>query len=65
MPEYLAPGIYAEETEIGATPIEAVGMSTAVMIGITGNVPIEGLRESVTNFADFERKFEISLEKEV
>jgi len=65
MPEYLAPGIYAEETEMGASPLEAVGMSTAVMIGITGNDPIEGLRESVANFADFERQFERSLEKEV
>jgi phage tail sheath protein FI len=27
MPEYLAPGIYAEETEIGATPIEGVSTS--------------------------------------
>ncbi|MBE9594776.1 MAG: hypothetical protein IMF19_15000 [Proteobacteria bacterium] len=65
MPEYLAPGVYVEETEVGATPIEAVDMSTAVMIGITGNDPIEGLRESVTTFVDFERKFEMSLEKEV
>jgi phage tail sheath protein FI len=65
MPEYLAPGIYAEETEMGASPLEAVGMSTAVMIGITGNDPIEGLRESVANLADFERQFERSLEKEV
>jgi len=29
MPEYLSPGVYVEEIEIGGKPIEGVGMSTA------------------------------------
>jgi len=35
MPEYLAPGVYVEEVSGGAKPIEAVGTSTACIIGFT------------------------------
>jgi len=33
MPEYLSPGVYVEEVESGARPIEAVGTSTAGFVG--------------------------------
>ncbi len=34
MPEYLSPGVYVEEVEIGAKPIEGVSTSTAAFIGV-------------------------------
>lgn len=57
MPEYLSPGVYVEEFEIGAKPIEGVSTSTAGMVGVTEKGPVEGLPELVTSFAEFERKF--------
>lgn len=33
MPEYLSPGVYVEEFEIGAKPIEGVSTSTAGFLG--------------------------------
>lgn len=35
MPEYLSPGVYVEEIEIGSKPIEGVGTSTAGFLGET------------------------------
>ncbi len=35
MPEYLSPGVYVEEIEIGSKPIEGVGTSTAGFLGQT------------------------------
>jgi len=35
MPEYLSPGVYIEEFEIGARPIEGVSTSTAGFLGET------------------------------
>lgn len=34
MPEYLSPGVYVEEVEIGAKPIEGVSTSTAGFVGM-------------------------------
>ena len=34
MPNYLAPGVYVEETQSGNRPIEAVGTSTAGFLGV-------------------------------
>jgi phage tail sheath protein FI len=39
MPEYLAPGVYVEEIEIGAKPIEGVGTSTAGFLGFSERGP--------------------------
>lgn len=39
MPEYLAPGVYIEEIEIGAKPIEGVSTSTAGFLGQTERGP--------------------------
>jgi uncharacterized protein len=54
MPEYLSPGIYIEEIEIGAKPIEGVNTSTAGFIGLTER----GTEKPtlVTGFNDFQRK---------
>lgn len=57
MPEYLSPGVYIEEVEIGSKPIEGVSTSTAGFVGVTQIGATEGLPELVTSFADFERKF--------
>ncbi len=51
MPEYLAPGVYIEEIEIGAKPIEGVSTSTAVFLGRTERGPTEPtLITSLTQF---------------
>jgi Bacteriophage tail sheath protein len=55
MPEYLTPGVYIEEFEIGAKPIEGVSTSTAVFLG-------EALRgptypQLVTSFLEYRRLF--------
>src|SRR5262245_36704142 len=55
MPEYLTPGVYIEEFEIGAKPIEGVSTSTIAAIG-------EAERGSsyptlVTSFPEYKRMF--------
>src|SRR5688500_900805 len=55
MPEYLTPGVYIEEFEIGAKPIEGVSTSTAAFLG-------EAERGStypqlVTSFPEYKRMF--------
>ncbi len=57
MPEYLSPGVYVEEVDTGAKPIEGVSTSTAGMVGMTKRGPIDGLPVLVTSFRDFRRKF--------
>lgn len=44
MPEYLSPGVYVEEVDRGAKPIEAVGTAMPVFIGFTEKAE---LREEV------------------
>lgn len=55
MPEYLAPGVFVEEIA-GPRPIEAVGTSTAVFIGLAEKGPVNE-PILVTSFGDFQRKF--------
>lgn len=55
MPEYLAPGVYVEETSFRAKSIEGVSTSTAGFVGPARFGPIEGEPELLTSFADFER----------
>jgi len=57
MPEYLAPGVYVEETSFRAKSIEGVSTSTAGFIGPTAFGPTEGTPELLTSFADFSRIF--------
>jgi phage tail sheath protein FI len=56
MPEYLAPGVYVEEVDTGAKPIEGVSVSTTGMVGVTERGPV-GKPTFVIGFADFTRQF--------
>lgn len=60
MPEYLTPGVYTEEIEIGAKPIEGVSTSTVGFLGPTERGPTNP--ELVTNFGDFQNKFGVFVE---
>lgn len=53
MPEYLAPGVYVEETSFRGKSIEGVGTSTTAFVGPTRKGPIGGTPEIVTSFGDF------------
>lgn len=57
MPEYLAPGVYVEETSYRAKSIEGVSTSTAGFVGAARYGPVGGLPELVTSFNEFERVF--------
>jgi phage tail sheath protein FI len=56
MPEYLSPGVYVEEFEMGAKPIEGVSTSTAGFVGMaeTGDLDKPTL---ITNWGQFVAKF--------
>jgi phage tail sheath protein FI len=55
MPEYLSPGVYVEEIELGARPIEGVSTSTAGFLGVTLRGPQEP--RLVTGFEEFKRLY--------
>ena len=55
MPEYLAPGVYVEETSFRAKSIEGVGTSVAGIVGQTRTGPVRGAPEVVTSYNEFER----------
>jgi phage tail sheath protein FI len=55
MPEYLAPGVYAEEVSFRQKTIEGLGTSTAGFVGATRFGPISGPPPVLTSFNDFER----------
>jgi phage tail sheath protein FI len=55
MPEYLTPGVYIEEFEIGAKPIEGVSTSTAGFLGETERGPT--YPQLVTSFPEYQRLF--------
>lgn len=55
MPEYLAPGVYVEETSFRAKSIEGVSTSTTGFVGPTRKGPASGTPEILTSFGDFER----------
>lgn len=55
MPEYLTPGVYIEEIELGPRPIEGVSTSVGGFVGPTRYGPLAGEPELLTSFADFER----------
>lgn len=57
MPEYLAPGVYIEETSYRAKSIEGVSTSTAGFVGPTRSGPSTGKPEVLTSFADFQRVY--------
>src|SRR5262245_65102988 len=51
MPEYLAPGVYVEEVDLGVKPIEGVSTSTAGFLGATERGPVAP--QFVTSFTQF------------
>jgi phage tail sheath protein FI len=55
MPEYLTPGVYIEEFEIGAKPIEGVSTSTAGFLGEAERGPT--YPQLVTSFPEYKRLF--------
>ncbi len=55
MPEYLSPGVYVEEIEIGPRPIAGVGTSTAGFLGMTERGPQKP--GFVSSFEDFVRYY--------
>jgi phage tail sheath protein FI len=55
VPEYLAPGVYVEETSFRAKSIEGVGTSTTGFVGPTRKGPVGDTPEIITSFNDFER----------
>jgi len=56
IPEYLAPGVYIEEFEIGAKPIEGVSTSTAGFVGFAEKGPLDR-PTLVTSFAEYQSIF--------
>jgi phage tail sheath protein FI len=55
MPEYLSPGVYIEETEIGGKPIEGVSTTTAGFLGQTERGPTRP--RLVTCFEQYRRLY--------
>ncbi len=55
MAEYLSPGVYVEEIEIGSKPIEGVSTSTVGFVGDTERGPIDA--RLITGFAEYERLY--------
>lgn len=57
MPEYLAPGVYVQETSFRSRSIEGVATSTAGFVGPARRGPVGGPPALVTGLDDFERLF--------
>lgn len=63
MPEYLAPGVYVEETSFRSKSIEGVGTSTTAFVGPTrkgpfrANANAQEVPELLTSYNDFERLY--------
>lgn len=55
MPEYLAPGVYVEETSYRPKSIEGVSTSTTAFVGPTLRGPILGTPEVITSSREFTR----------
>lgn len=55
MPEYLSPGVYVEEIELGPKPIQGVGTSTAGFLGQTERGSVSP--RLVTSFEQFTRAY--------
>ena len=57
MAEYLSPGVYVEEYDSGATPMQGVSTSTAGFIGLAERGPVIGQPQLITSFADYRRMY--------
>lgn len=56
MPSYLTPGVYVEEVQSGARPIEGVGTAVAALVGFTETGPFHE-PTLVTNWDQYVRQF--------
>jgi phage tail sheath protein FI len=56
MPTYLSPGVYVEEVEAGARPIEGVGTSVAAFVGLAEKGPVNE-PTLVSNWTQFSERF--------
>ncbi len=58
MPTYLSPGVYVEEMQTGARPIQPVGTSTAAFLGLAtrSDAPV-GEPLAVNNWTQFQKTF--------
>lgn len=57
MPEYLAPGVYVEETSFRAKSIEGVSTTTTGFIGPTRYGPVDLEPDIITSLGEFERVY--------
>lgn len=57
MPEYLAPGVYVEETSFRAKSIEGVSTTTTGFVGPTRYGPLNLEPEVITSLVEFERTY--------
>ena len=57
MPTYSTPGVYIEEIEIGAKPIEGVSTSTAGFLGLAEKGPTIGKPQFISSFSEFQSIF--------
>lgn len=58
MPDYRSPGVYVEEIDSGARPIEAVGTSTAGFVGVAPRTDVGiGDAVAINNWSQFVRTF--------
>ena len=57
MAEYLSPGVYVEEFDSGANPMQGVSTSTAGFVGLAERGPVIGEPQLVTSFADYKRMY--------
>lgn len=56
MPTYLSPGVYVEEVEAGARPIEGVGTAVAAFVGFAAKGPFN-TPTLVSNWAQYTQNF--------
>ena len=57
MPEYLAPGVYVEETSFRSKSIEGVSTTTTGFIGPARFGPVDLEPELITSLGEFERSY--------
>lgn len=57
MPQYYSPGVYVEEIETGAVPIQGVSTSVTGAVGVTLRGPTDGKPVLVTGFNEFVSTF--------
>jgi phage tail sheath protein FI len=57
MPEYLAPGVYVEETSFRSKSIEGVSTTTTGFIGPTRYGPVDLEPDIITSLGEFERTY--------